>query len=1039
MLNVTNKHRHRGVWQIVTFLPRQLTQRNLLVCLAACLMAIGGVGVIPGELATAKAQADAVVIDLSDPSRWHATLMAFEDHTETAVVEKIADGLRFSVLPYLGKASHVWHSEPLLYPVPFKEHYPFLVVRYRAMNLENKSKLAVISLQEDAKGTGRIRFEPLKVHQLTADGEPQVFRVDLRKVSSGGKRTGIAHQFAVSVRGNGQGIARFELLDMRFEKDPAVPDVADEPGRADSPLSVRVIDEQGQPLPEAKVALRSMRADRVKSSMTDAQGLATLGVWQTEQALYRVEVSAAGRVTMMHSQVAPDEQVEVKLEKSHEISGVVRDMHNKPVAGVVIVFGGHEANLPPGLWMLKPAPVLSDEQGQWKQSGFPASWSKVILAPWHATVPPPYDASMDLGEYVTHYTLGSGPAELTLTAGWSITGKVVDDEGKPVEGVKVYRDNQLDIQNRKPSVLTDDKGHYAVRNFKSVDREVTLTFIKENKAPVQLTVQAGEAPTDMQRDVRLAAGKEFHFLVVDQNDKPVKGVRIRAFGFKEYHGDLLDSQTDAQGRLSWVSGPDQAMQFSIVHNRRPVTSVKSEPGQVTRIELRGPIAHTGAVVDASTGDAIKTYEVSIAYELDEYNRQPDGPPYGWWQKPLNVTHGKGQFEYSALPTEKTWYLRIVAEGYAPYVSKAFSADAPSQSFAIQLTPVKTIAGSVLLPDGKPAEKAQVYVVNKGQWLLFTSDGTFGDRQMLEAELFTDEQGRFRLPSEHDRKKISAIVIVHEQGTLEIRDKLIDTMTVKDPMTLEPWAILSGQAMRSGKPDPGATIVALPLYYPQDQGKPPLTGFDKRDVRWEYKVQADDQGKFTLRMTQGGYEVGKQIEYAHRAWRPSQTHHLLLKAGEERKDFQIGGSGRSFKLKLTWKDQPPVWKVGFASIVPARHQDEEAPGYVMINELAHLNIPEHHHHHDYEVTVGFDQMVQGHDIPPGKYRLQVQLWSERFTDTAKLVADVEAMIDIPEVAQDQRQVVVDLGELAADAPADDSAPAWPGRAPARPGHAPAPPR
>lgn len=950
---------------------------------------------------------DEVVIDLSDPTRWHGTFLAYENHVESAAIQKLDQGLRFLVVPYLGKASHVWLSEPLVYPVHFQEQYPFLVVRYRASHFETRSKLSVLGLRQEDEDSDRIRFEPLKVHRLVADGQPQEFRIDLRKVTTGGTRSGMTYQIGVAVRGDGQEVVSLDLLDLRYEKDPGARPSADTPTLVDQPVKVRVVDEQRQPVAGAQVSLRSLRLDRQLAVVTNVQGEASLTPWISPRGSYAIQVTASGMTTTIQNGVKPGDEVVVRLEKAHDIQGVVRTAQGQPVKGAVVIFGGPGVELPQGQWQLRPGAVLTDDQGRWKQTGFATSRSTVVIAAWHPDATEPYESSMALGEHVTHYRLGSGPVEITLPYSWSITGQVTDDQGQPLAGVKVYRDNQFSVSDRKLPVLTDVNGQYAVRSFKPTDREVTLTFIKESKAPAQITLKHEGVPENATRDVRMTGGKAFYFLVVDQNDKPVRRVQIQSGAWNDFHGEMLSANTDAQGKLSWVSGPDQMMSFSVIHQGRYVAHVKAQPGEVTRISLRGPTVHTGTVTDAKSRQFISAFEVAIAYELNEFNRQPDRPPYGQWQRPLSVVDPKGYFKYSVPPWESTYYLRIVAEGYAPFVSPPIAADAPPQTFQVQLTPVPILAGRVLLPDGTPAVRARVYVVNRGQWLLFTSSDTFGTSELRETALYTDAQGRFKLPAEFDRKNIAAIVIVHDQGSLEIRGKDIDAM---DALTIEPWATLSGQAMRSGKPHAHATIVARPLYYPQDKGKTPLTSFNERDVRWEFKVQADDQGRFTLRMPAAGYEVGKQIEYAHRAWRPSQTHHLLLKAGEERKDFKIGGEGRSFRLKLKWKDQPPEWKMGYASITPLRRQVSDQPHYKMIDELAGLDIAHHHHHHDLEVTVGFDNLVEGHDITPGKYQLRVQLWSERFTDSAKVVAVVDTIIDLPDWDKATQPTVVDLGEL-----------------------------
>ncbi len=245
-------------------------------------------------------------------------------------------------------------------------------------------------------------------------------------------------------------------------------------------------------------------------------------------------------------------------------------------------------------------------------------------------------------------TLHAGESRALTT--WSVAGRVIDEQGSPVAGAKVWVDNGTPFQTGvvmdgagEPSVpwrtfsgeaafidtfaigpstygpaTTGPDGRFHVRNVGSPMRGKVLVLhpdYRECKQPIdraRSTVR-GDGALDV-GDVRIAQGRRVSGRVVDASGEPVAGASVAvaiprgATGYSGHEGALRMSETDADGRFD-VRGLVEGRPF--VLGAWTATSIPAEhPFTADRdhgdVELRltEGVAMTVSVRDGRTGTPV---------------------------------------------------------------------------------------------------------------------------------------------------------------------------------------------------------------------------------------------------------------------------------------------------------------------------------------------------------------------------------------------------------------------------------------------------
>jgi hypothetical protein len=174
-------------------------------------------------------------------------------------------------------------------------------------------------------------------------------------------------------------------------------------------------------------------------------------------------------------------------------------------------------------------------------------------------------------------TPGCGPLEFELTAEGTLRGRVVDAEGRGVQGADVFLENRWDGHEDD----TDEEGHFEIRS-PSGDVRVRARFAGTSISdPVTVHVTSAEVTDGLVLELGPAArlvGRVF-----DASGQPASGVHVsEALGF-------TNTTTDTTGAFvleGLASGSTRVFASDIGDHGQVETSVELFRGQTSTVELR---------------------------------------------------------------------------------------------------------------------------------------------------------------------------------------------------------------------------------------------------------------------------------------------------------------------------------------------------------------------------------------------------------------------------------------------------------------------
>lgn len=262
-------------------------------------------------------------------------------------------------------------------------------------------------------------------------------------------------------------------------------------------------------------------------------------------------------------------------------------------------------------------------------------------------------------------------------------------------------------------------------------------------------------------------------------------------------------------------------------------------------------------------------------------------------------------------------------------------------------------------------------------------------------------------------------VIHPEGYAELRG---DQINQTDTITLTPWVTVSGVSRTGNKPDVAITIRSYlllnPLAEPDDESEGYIN-FNKRDIQWVYDIQTDAQGRFTMKLPQGGHKIGKFMRTNTQRLEMIDTVLLNLKAGHDIKDLQIGGQGRQVTASIVWKGNAAPWKTSYATLtlVP----DENAP--IMLVPLgdepgpALEKIASQHGHGRAGPVVIVNQynVLRAQDVKDGTYDLQIVFFGKLWPDHGEPLGVIQKRVVIAPAEQGKEDQPVDLGKLEVQPP------------------------
>ncbi len=376
--------------------------------------------------------------------------------------------------------------------------------------------------------------------------------------------------------------------------------------------------------------------------------------------------------------------------------------------------------------------------------------------------------------------------------GFRVKARVVDSEGRPVQGAKAVLGTSY-WQAKMPSTVTDSHGE--------------LFFEHCAEGPTVVTVQAGAFAPELQEvrvgerleplAFRLQPASVLRLRVVDVHGKPVAGAFVYGQTWREYQTIDLRKETNSDGRFAWSSAPRDAVLYDIgktgFMSRSAIRLIASEREQV--ITLHPKLVITCRVTDAETGQPLPKCVIVKGVGFKGVDR------ISWNRRTAADVYG-GAFTVSFDEPNDTMYVRVEALGFKPAVSRAFRFDEAAQSFDFVLERAETVTGIVQLSDGKPAEGVDVILATEADQVLF--DGGRFESRTSAPRSKTGPDGRFWFTAPTGDFLLVAL------GDAGYADASPADLAKSGKLTLEPWGRLEGAVMAGSRPKANEEISFSPI-------------------------------------------------------------------------------------------------------------------------------------------------------------------------------------------------------------------------------------
>ena len=606
-----------------------------------------------------------------------------------------------------------------------------------------------------------------------------------------------------------------------------------------------------------------------------------------------------------------------RLDKGETVGGHVTDDTGKPLSGAKINFTfpwGEERQRFRNDNFHCRAEATTDENGLWKIDIIPAEclstrfgltvehsdFQKMQVPAILATLQP-----NDAGKFAS---------TVSMKRGITVTGKIVDEAGKPLVGATIF--GSAGTHSYTPQkTTTDENGLFTFKNWTESNSEYILARA-EGFAPELL--DRLEIKSDMEPvSITLKPGKMLRAKVVDRDGQPVPKVwfAVERWRTQRLLSDpMFDGQkeTDAEGRLTIQNAPADEITFDLLPSGGDVSKYRTLRRQTVSagdtehvFTLQPAIRVVGKVFDAETKKPVPAFTIFKGFRFLGQSRIH-------WEDYHTTVGRDGAFENVYSDESRDFFVKIEADGYAPNVSDeiSLSKDRVEFDFALEKatdTAAKGISGQILGVDGKPVYRATVALALKDRSPYIQNGTLYSGSNCVSAT--TGEDGRFTLPPladedieaalgrprEGKEMPVYKLFVLHPSGYAQVDGK--DFEKNENAISLEKWARVEGTVHIGTKPG-GSADLGL-----QTQNE--ITDWGKPRANFDYRSTSDVEGKFVFEQVPAGKAtVHRTVEFG--IWAGgnmnTSTHGqpVKLTAGETAM-VKIGGVGRPVAGKLTLPD------------------------------------------------------------------------------------------------------------------------------------------
>jgi hypothetical protein len=496
-------------------------------------------------------------------------------------------------------------------------------------------------------------------------------------------------------------------------------------------------------------------------------------------------------------------------------------------------------------------------------------------------------------------------------------------------------------------------------------------------------------------EIVLEKGNTICGRVVDPGGKPLAGVSLKYIDQANPSSPPWKGSTDAEGRFSWGGAPSHQVSLEVGKaGYIALYGVPVEPdGKEADIVLPYALRVHGTVTDAETGEPVPRCRITSGLGREGSSlRAPN------WMGPPKAFEG-GTYEmsfywamYGTVPA-----LKVEADGYLPELIPSIPLQGTERPLDIQLRKGQGLAGVVLLPDGKPAADARVWLVQKGRHFRLADAMASGATQ--DESVVTGADGK---------------------------------------VALEPWGKVEGAYRPGGRPAVG-TGVWIESHH---------SGENRPTVDFQVKVHCDDEGRFHLdrvlpgraRLVGGMVETsaaGAQANCGAECWvAPGQTlrinlggtgrpvvGRLVLPKGSEKKLDWASGEGT---LTCSLEEPPGMPSIPKeTSDLPRKERRKRMSAWLETEEgKAYQDYRRRYYEASlaalkkaptttYRLKVAADGSFRLDDVPAGKHELRIHFLTFKQQGSVSVglpSASYSGTVRVPEMPSGRSDEPLDLGTL-----------------------------
>ena len=517
------------------------------------------------------------------------------------------------------------------------------------------------------------------------------------------------------------------------------------------------------------------------------------------------------------------------------------------------------------------------------------------------------------GPFHAKYDARNWPADAAieliaeLDAAWSIGGKIVDEDGNPIEGAEV----DPSIEYKKPPEMRYQLG--IGTNIRS-DKDGNWSFhsVPESKSSVHVSIDHPDfkperrgfprAQYGIEKDqqkfepIVLSRGIVLKGIVTDDSGEPIEGALIRS----KFLNEIRRATTDADGRYE-LAGCEPGLSRVVVSAKEKATDMRAirlvENPEPVNFEMK-PGGHVRIVVQDENGDPIP--KARIFYQ--DWRGDKD---YFEFDFKDQYADENGVWEWNEAPLDE-FYADICRPG-GMYLAKQ-KIVAREEEYVFRPPPALVIFGNVTNKEtGKPLSAFRVVpgaIFNGNQ------------RHPLQRDAFPAANGKYHLKQLGGYEQYFVRIEADGFEPTESRKIDLDEGTITIDFKLTPLEGMAAEKLTSiilsptGKPARDATIALL-----TSDASVSIRGseIDRRSARAEL-AQTDGSGRFTLQQPAEDFHIlithpeGFAFFYPENGQLPDS---LKLTAWATIKGvFQVGDERMSgVELELNTRAFPPIARNG----------------------------------------------------------------------------------------------------------------------------------